>query len=125
NDPTFTLSAYQYIDNAHIKLLWQRTGDGVGGGGSMAIGPSGNVYSAGDGVIWELDPTTGTTLRSIPGKFASGVTPALTNNVLWIIGLDQVFAYDLVTLQLLRAFNGSRGSLNTAYDGPGAFANGY
>jgi hypothetical protein len=53
------------------------------------------------------------------------VTPALTNNVLWIIGTSQVFAYDLPTLQLLRAFNGSRGDLNTAYDSPGAFADGY
>jgi hypothetical protein len=125
DDPTPTLSAYHYTDNAHITLLWQRTGDGVGGGSSAAIGPTGNVYSAGDSVIWELDPATGNTLRFIPGKFASGVTPALTNNVLWIIGLGQVFAYDLGTLQLLRAFDGSRGSLNTAYDSPGAFADGY
>jgi hypothetical protein len=125
NDPTPTLSAYHYTDNDHIALLWQRTGLGVGGGSSVAIGPTGNVYSAGDGVIWELDPVTGATLRSIPGKFASGVTPALTDNVLWIIGTKQVFAYDLVTLQLLRTFSGSRGSLNTAYDSPGAFADGY
>jgi hypothetical protein len=53
------------------------------------------------------------------------VSPALTNNALWIIGQSQVFAYDLVTLQLLRAFNGSRGSLNTPYDSPGAFADGH
>jgi hypothetical protein len=125
NDPTATLSAYHYTDNAHITLLWQRTGFGVGSGGSVAIGPTGNVYSAGNTVIWELDPATGATLRPIPGSFANGVTPALTNNVLWIIGQSQVFAYDLVTLQLLRAFNGSRGSLNTAYDSPGAFADGY
>jgi PQQ-like domain len=125
DDTTTTLSAYHYADNAHITLLWQRTGDGVGNGGSAAIGRTGNVYCAGGAVIWELDPVTGDTLRSIPGTFASGVTPALTNNVLWIIGLDQVFAYDLGTLQLLRAFDGSRGSLNTAYDSPGAFADRY
>ena len=124
NDPTPTLSAYQYTDNAHITFLWQRTGEGVGGGGSAAIGPTGNVYCAGGAVIWELDPVTGDTLRSIPGTFASGVTPELTNNVLWIMGESQVFAYDLGTLQLLRAFDGSRGSLNTAYDSPGAFADG-
>jgi outer membrane protein assembly factor BamB len=118
-----TLSAYQYVDNDNITLLWQRTGDGVGYGGSVAIGPTGNVYSAGGTVIWELDPATGATLRSISGSFAHGVTPALTNNVLWIIGLGQVFAYDLVTLQLLRAFSG--GCANLAYDSPGAFADGY
>ncbi len=123
-DPT-TLSAYHYSDNAHIILLWQRIGFGVGGGGSAAIGPTGNVYCAGNTVIWELDPATGTTLRSIPGSFANGVTPALTSNVLWIIGQSQTFAYDLVTLQLSRAFPGSRGSLNTPYDSPGAFADGY
>lgn len=120
-----TLSAYHYTDNAHITLLWQRTGEGVGYGGSVAIGPTGNIFSAGNSVIWELDPATGTTLRFIPGSFANGVTPALTNNVLWIIGKFQVFAYDLVTLQLLRAFNGSRGDLNTPYDSPGAFTDGY
>ena len=123
--PNPTVSAYHYTDNAHITLLWQRTGNGVGGRGSVAIGPTGNVYSAGDGVIWELDPTTGATLRSIPGVFASAATPALTNNVLWIIGNSQTFAYDLVTLQLLRAFPGSRGSANNPYDSPGAFADGY
>ena len=125
DDPTPTVSAYHYTDNSHITLLWQRSGIGVGGGGSVAIGPTGNVYSAGNGVIWELDPVTGATLRPIPASTANGVTPALTNNVLWIIGESQVFAYDLVTLQLLRAFNGSRGSLNSAYDSPGAFADGY
>lgn len=120
-----TLSAYHYFGNAHITLLWQRTGDGVSGGGSVAIGPTGKVYSAGTSVIWELDPATGITLRSIVGSFATKATPALTNNVLWIMGESQVFAYDLVTLQLLRAFNGSRGDFNTAYDSPGAFADGY
>ena len=122
NDPTPTLSAFHYTDNSHITLLWQRTG--VGGGGSVAIGPTGKVYSRGS-VIWELDPATGTTLRSIPGSFAGGSTPALTNNVLWIIGTSQVFAYDLLTLQLLRAFHPSRGDLNTPYQSPGAFADGY
>ena len=125
NDTIPTLSAYHYTDNAHITLLWQRTGAGVGGGGSVAIGPTGNVYSAGNGVIWELDPATGATLRFISGSFANAVTPALTNSVLWIIGQSQTFAYDLVTLQFLRAFKGSRGSLNSAYDSPGAFADGY
>jgi hypothetical protein len=125
NDSTPTLSAYHYTDNAHITLLWQRIGAGVGGGGSVAISPTGNVYSAGQNVIWELDPATGATLRSIVASLANGVTPALTNNVLWIIGPSQVFAYDLVTLQLLRAFNGSRGNVVSAYDSPGAFADGY
>ena len=120
---TFAVSAYRYTDNAHITLLWQRTD--VAYLGSVAIGPTGNVYTAGQGMIWELDPVTGATLRSISASFANGVTPALTKNVLWIIGETQTFAYDLVTLQLLRAFNGSRGNLNTAYDSPGAFADGY
>src|SRR5262249_46243172 len=125
NDSTPTLSAYHYTDNAHITLAWQRTGAGVGSGGSAAVGPTGNVYSAGGGLIWALDPATGATLRSIPPSTATAVTPAVTNNVLWIIGESQTFAYDLTTLQQLRAFNGSRGSLNSAYDSPGAFADGY
>ena len=119
DDSTTTLSAYHYTDNAHIRLLWQRTGEGVGS--QAAIGPTGKVYSAGNGVIWELDPVTGTTLRSIPGSFAG--TPALTNNVLWINGESQTFAYDLVTLQLLRVFNGAVS--DSPFRSPGGFANGY
>jgi hypothetical protein len=124
-NPFTALSAWHYTDNAHITLLWQRSGEGIGNGGSVAISPIGKVYSAGNSAIWELDPDTGNMLRSIPGEFANAVTPAVTYNVLWIIGETQVFAYDLSTLQLLRAFNGSRGSLNTPYKSPGAFADGY
>jgi len=43
-DPDTTLSAYHYADNFHIKLLWQRTGDGVGYGGSVAIGPRQRLF---------------------------------------------------------------------------------
>ncbi|MGB9475343.1 MAG: PQQ-binding-like beta-propeller repeat protein [Candidatus Udaeobacter sp.] len=121
--PLPILSAYHYIDNAHIALLWQRSH--LAGFGSVAIGPTGKVYVAGDTTISELDPATGATLRSFPASFTNEVTPALTNNVLWIIGESQTFAYDLGTLQLLRAFNGSRGSMNSPYDSPGAFADGY
>src|SRR5206468_4524271 len=74
-----TLSAYHYGGNNNITLLWQRSGAGVGNGGSVAIGPNGDVYSAGGSVIWELDPTSGATLRSIPGSFAGGVPSALSN----------------------------------------------
>src|SRR5205823_2307555 len=125
NDGSTVLSAYRYTDNNHITLMWQRTGDGIGNGSSVAIGPNGFVYSAGSTVIWELDPVTGNTLRFIPGSFASGMTPALNNGVLWAFSDTQVLAYDLANLQLVRAFNGSRGSLNSAYDGPGALINGH
>ena len=120
NDSTTTLSAYHYTDNAHITLLWQRTGDGVGSQ-SVAIGPTGKVYSAGRSVIWELDRVTGTTLRSIPGSFAG--TPALTNNVLWILGDSETFAYDLVTLQLFELFTSEVRILG--HRSPGAFTDGY
>jgi hypothetical protein len=119
-----TLSAYHYIDNAHITLLWQRTGEGIGVNSSVAIGPTGKVHSAGNTIIWELDPATGATLRSIPGSFATGVTPAVTDNVLWIITPTTVAAYDLTSLQFLQGFSRSLGP-GTAYKGPGAFADGY
>ena len=128
-DATPTLSAYHYIDNDHISLLWQRTGAGVSEGQSVAIGPDGKVYSAGNIVIWELDPTTGSTLRTIPGHFANGMTPLLSNGVIWTFsdqdngGTEQTFAYDLNSLQILKVFQATRGSLNTAYDGAGAVCN--
>ena len=87
------------------------------------------VYSAGNIVIWELDPTTGSTLRTIPGHFANGMTPLLSNGVMWTFsdqdngGTEQTFAYDLNSLQILKVFQATRGSLNTAYDGAGAVCN--
>ena len=126
-----TLSAYRYMDNDHITLLWQRAGAGIGNGsdgGTVAVGPNGEVYSAGSDVILELDPATGATLRSIPGSFAAGMTPALTNGVLWAysgFSTPQTLAYDLSTLQLIRSFPGARGDTNIPYSSPGAFAAGY
>ncbi|MFZ3374019.1 MAG: hypothetical protein WA183_00520, partial [Chthoniobacterales bacterium] len=126
NEASTALSAYHYTDNNHIQLLWQRKGAGVGSPGpSVAIGPNGDVYSAGYGVIWELDSTTGVTLRSISGKFADGMTPVLSNGVLWAYTELQTLAYDLLTLQLLHAFDGSRGSSNETYDAPGDLVDGH
>lgn len=124
NAEIFTaLSAYSYVDNQHITLLWQRS-DGIAYGGSVAIGSTGNVYvSASDG-IRELNPASGATLRTIPGAFAAGMTPAITRNVLWAFTDSQTNAYSLADLHLLRAIEGSRGSLNSAYDSPGAFTQG-
>ena len=45
--------------------------------------------------------------------------------MLWVFSENQVLAYDLLTLHLLRAFNGSRGSLNSDYDSPGALSDGH
>jgi hypothetical protein len=120
-----TLSAYHYNSNSSITLVWQRTGAGIGNGGSVAIGPNGEVYSADNSEIVELNPTTGAIVRFVTGSFASGVTPAITNGVLWAFSDGQTLAYDLLTLHLLRGFNGSRGSLNTAYDAPYAFSDGH
>ena len=91
----------------------------------MAIGANGYVYSAGESFIWELDPDTGVTLHSIPGPFASGMTPALSNGVLWAFSQSQVLTYDLATLQLLQLFDGSPGDTGTALHSPGALTNGY
>jgi hypothetical protein len=120
------LSAYHYTDNNNITLAWQRRGAGLG---SVAIGSTGNVYSVGSTVIWELDPNTGATLRSISGSFARGVTPALTNGFIWAFSDQssgtsaQTYIFDLNTLQLVKTLPGSRGSFNSPYDSPGAICN--
>jgi hypothetical protein len=119
------LTAYHYTSNSQIEMLWQRTGPGIGNGGSVAIGPTGNVYALDNSRIVELSPTSGAILRMIPGSFANAVTPAITGNTIWAFGQSQTFAYDLSTLQLVRTLSGSRGSLNSTYDGPGAFTNGF
>lgn len=120
---TPTLSAYHYSDNDHINLLWQRTGEAVDTGAGAAIGPTGNVYLARFNEMIEIDPASGAILRRIFADFSAGMSPAISNGVLWAYShsvFGSTYAYDLGTLQLTRTLPGSRGSLNTAYDGPGA-----
>jgi hypothetical protein len=120
------LSAYHYIDNANIELLWQVRGNILlAEAGSVAIGPNGDVYNVTPERITEYDPDTGATLRIIQGSFATNVTPALTRNVLWAFSQTQTLSYDLATFRLVRAFDGSRGDLNSPYSSPGAFTSGY
>ena len=117
--------AYRYGgDNNSITQLWQRTGAAILEGGSVAIGANGYIYTVGNGV-WELDPETGATRRTIPGAFAAGLTPMISGNVLWAYDAFDTFAYDLLTLHLLRSFTGSRGFSNGIYDGPGAISDGH
>jgi outer membrane protein assembly factor BamB len=117
------LSAYRYTNNAQIEFLWQRTGPEIGYEGSVAIGPSGNVYAAYGSLLIEVDPDTGTILRSAPGAFRSFSAPAITTGMIWTFSDTQTTAYDLQTLQLVRAFPGAH--FSTAYASPGAFADGY
>ena len=127
DDALNALSAYHYTDNNNITLAWRRSGisNGLSGLGSVAVAPNGNVYCADNSIIQEVDPTTGATLNSISGSFANGMTPALTQGVLWAYSETQTLAYDLATRQLLRSFNGSQGSSNDPYSSPGAFSDGY
>jgi hypothetical protein len=122
---TPTLSAYKYTNNSNITLLWQRTGLGVRDGQSVAIGSTGKIYTAGSSVIWELDPVTGATLRSISGSFANGMTPAISNGVVWTFSsnFSLTNAFDLNTLQLMKTLSGGRGDSNFPYDSPGAICN--
>src|SRR6185436_8422376 len=77
------LSAYSYIDNDNITLIWERTGSEIGTSASVAIGHAGKVYVSSVSTLSELDPATGVTERQIFGSFAIAMTPALTRGVVW------------------------------------------
>jgi hypothetical protein len=124
---TRTLSAYRYTDNAHIDLIWQRTGEGVAEGSAAAIGPTGHVYTASSREIIEVDPDSGAILGRAAADFSGRMTPAISDGVLWAFSYSnspplQTYAFDLCTLQLIRKLPGSRGPLNTAYCSPGAIS---
>ncbi len=121
-----TLTAYHYTDNQNIELVWQKHGNiFLLEAGSVAIGPTGNVYSVTPNEIVEIDPDTGATLRRLYGSFATNVTPAVTRGLLWLFSQTQTLSYDLNTFRLTRAFEGSRGDANTPYSSPGAFEEGF
>jgi hypothetical protein len=120
------LTAYRYISNSQIELAWQKTGPGIRSGGSVAIGPTGNLYAADSFRLIKIDPESGATIGSVAGSFAAGMTPAVTAGVIWTFSdSGTTFAYDVESLQLIRTLSGSRGSLNSAYNSPGAFTNRY
>ncbi|MEK6644541.1 MAG: PQQ-binding-like beta-propeller repeat protein [Planctomycetota bacterium] len=117
----FPLAAFSYVDNSQISQLWQQTGPGIGHGGSVAIGQKGSLFSADGATLLELDPSDGTVLRSLTGlSLAGGITPAITGNSIFLMTETQTQIYDLDSFALRRSLQGSRGSLNTAYDSPGA-----
>lgn len=100
------LSAYRYESNDSITLLWQKAEPIFYLGGTVAIGPNGQIYDVNEDEIAELSPD-GSTLRVIPGSFVGGGTPALSRNVLWAYSETNTFAYNLKTLAIARVFDGS------------------
>ncbi len=119
---TPTLTAYQYGGTYNsITRLWGITGTGIRNGGQVAIGPTGNVYAVDNANLIEIDPVTGAILRTKSGQsFSNAVAPLIAGNDLWAYNDNNTVAYDLSTLALVRTLPGSRGSLNTAFDSPGA-----
>jgi hypothetical protein len=116
------LTVFQYTSNAQIDFLWQRIGEGIGRG-SVAIGPSGNVYVAGGSHLLELHPDTGATLRSVTGSFYTQLTPAITAGLIWANSAGRTTAYDLETMQPVRTL--PEANSGSWYFSPGAFADGY
>jgi hypothetical protein len=119
--PTLTAYSYGGAYNA-VTRLWGITGTGIADGGQVAIGPNGRLYAVDSTTLVEIDPATGTRLRTKTGQtFATAVAPLIAGNTLWAYdNNNHTFAYDLTTLSLVRTLTGSRGSLNSAFDGPGA-----
>jgi hypothetical protein len=120
------LTAYAYVDNDDIEQLWQKTGPGIRTGGSVAIGQDDSVYAVDNTTLVEIDPSDGSTRRSLSGQsIANAVTPEIGNGYLWAFSESQTLIYDLNTFTLAGSLPGARGSLNSAYNSPGALTDGY
>ena len=117
------LTAYSYTNNNTITQLWQYSGPGVQADSGVAIGPNGKIYSADNSNLVELDPTNGNLLRSVTGlSLANGITPALSRDDVIVYDQNNTLFYTLKDLTLEKTLPGSRGSLNSPYDGPGALS---
>jgi len=117
-----TLTAYHFggAYNA-ITRLWQKSGTGIGDGGQVALDSAGHLYSVDNSNLIEIDPATGNILRTKTGQsFANAVAPLIAGNVLWAYDESNTYAYDLTTLNRVATLPGTRGSLNSTFDSPGA-----
>jgi hypothetical protein len=115
--------AFHYDGNDSIQLLWTSSTPLVQSGGMLAIGPNDNLYLVRSGELAVLDPDDGSTLKSIRFPFVNGCSPALTRRVVWVYSDTQTYAYDSVSLALLRVFDGSAG-FNLGFIPVGAFVPG-
>src|SRR5262249_2762305 len=104
--------------NNSITLLWQVPEPSAIIGGTVALGPHGEIYDVNSSQIAEIDPADGSTMRTIHGSFLDGSTPAVTSGALWVDSSTETLAYDLASLQMLASFPGTSQSSG---DGPGAF----
>jgi hypothetical protein len=126
---TTALTAYTYTNNSTITQLWQRTDGAIQSANGVAVAGTGLVYTVNDTTLLELNGSTGATLRSLPGRaFPRGSTPVISNGKIWVYetvnNISGVSAFDLNTLTFDKFFSGGRGNLNSAFQGPGAFATG-
>jgi hypothetical protein len=97
------ITAFKYVNNDTITQLWSVNGL-LGLSGRLALGPDGKIYAFTRTSINELDPNSGTVLRSVAGTFGDNVPPLIQGSYLWIGGL-QVTAYDLTTLSPVATIN--------------------
>jgi hypothetical protein len=113
------LTAYSVSGNNYTQA-WQLRGAGISAGSSVALGPNGDVYAAAGSTLLDINPSNGNIVRSLTGlSLANRVTPVIDANDIWLFDQQNTLIYDLNTLALVKTLPGSRGSLNTAYDGAG------
>ncbi len=126
------LMAYHYTDNDNITLVWTRP---IGRtDNDVAIGPDGKVYMGDfhapgnpELTIYEIDPATGDTLRSVPVGGIATNTPLLINGYLFADGSSDQLIYDLSDFSLVKTLPGGGGaqdSMIRPFDAvaPGVFA---
>jgi outer membrane protein assembly factor BamB len=112
--------AFHYNSQDSIEPLWTRITPLSQQGGTVAIGPEGNLYAVGSNELAIIDPNDGSTIQSVPFLFGNGCPPALTRGVVWVYSETQTYSYNSRTLELLRVFDGSPG-FTFGFDPLGAF----
>lgn len=121
------LTAYHYVDADSIQFLWQETGPGVGLKTGPAIDDQGYLWTALYDTLVKRDPATGDVVDTGTGDFAIGMTPIVSDGLVWTFEgseFGDTVAYDQATLAEVRRLPGSRGDLNSDFGAPGAIAPG-
>jgi hypothetical protein len=119
-----TLTAYSYTNNSTITELWRKHGPELAAARSVALGPTGKIYTQGGGLLTERDPVTGDVLRSVSGDFSIDQTPIVQDGYVWAVtdfaGERRTNAYDLDTFELVRSLEGAPASSVNVFNMVGA-----
>jgi hypothetical protein len=122
------LTAWHYGGLHDIQRVWTSPETVITGGDGVAIDDQGYLWAASYDSLLKIDPATGLRVDGVTGgNFAIQMVPIVAGDFVFTFGssmFSDTVVYDRDSLEVVQRLPGARGDLNSAFDAPGAIADG-